>query len=119
MTTETKLSAEAQFFYDNAGYSYGPNETAEQGRTRCAMNLAAAESIARAAGVSFEWVRDADADEADQWGCKLHDAAGTVQQSLWGIDFGPDGSPYGDNYKRVIEAELASEHVGEILATLD
>lgn len=113
-----KLTAAEQFFFDHAGYSYDPkSETAEHGRIRCAKNLAAAEGIAREAGVSFEWVPDADVDEPNQWGCMLHDAAGSIHQSLWGIDFGRHGEPWGDKYRRVVEAELADAYVSEILAT--
>ncbi len=110
------LTSDAQFFYDNAGYSYDPKaETPTEGRTLRALNLAAAEGFARAAGVSFEWVPDPYADEPDQWGCKLYDAAGQVQQSLWAIDFGPGGSPWGDPYRRVVEAELSAEYMAETM----
>lgn len=36
------MDRKVKFFYDNAWYSYGPGETAEQGRTRCAEELAKA-----------------------------------------------------------------------------
>lgn len=113
------LSAPEKFFYDHAGYSYDPlTETPDEGRIRCAKNLSAAESLAREAGVSFEWVLDADADDPNKWGCMLHDAVGNVQCSLWDIDFGPDGSPWGDDYRRVVEAELADEYVDQVLSEL-
>lgn len=120
------MSKAAQFFFEHAGSSYNPaRETPEQGRERCARNLAAAEGIAREAGVSFAWSEDPDVDSSDwrddckpyaTWECVAYDAAGNACGSLGGIDFGPDGSPYGDNYRRVVEAELAAECVDEILA---
>lgn len=113
-----KLSADAQFFFDHAGYSYRPDETREQGRTRCALNLAAAEGMGRAAGLSFEWVSDTDSDEPGHYGCICHDSEGAVTASLWGIGFADDGTPWdGDPYRRVVEAELAAETIGEILET--
>lgn len=116
MKPTQKLSADAQFFFDHAGWSHYPyKETSAEGRTRCAINLAAAEAIARNAGVSFEWLRDTDAGE-NQYGCLLHDAAGKVHHALGGIEFANSGEPWsGDPYRRVIEAELANDYVSEIL----
>jgi hypothetical protein len=39
------------------------------------------------------------------------DEDGKIVQSLCFIDFGRDGSPWGDSYKRVVEAELALEQI--------
>lgn len=64
MTTTTTTDAVA-FFYDHAGYSYDPvRETAEEGRQRCARDLAAAESAYRADPDMFVvWeVDDIDSD---------------------------------------------------------
>ena len=110
------MRADAQFFYTNAGCAYDPKtETPTEGRKRCALILAAAETFARAAGVSFEWLIDVDADEPGQWGCILRDNTGEAKQSLWGIDFGPGGSPWGENYRRVVEAELALDYMRETI----
>jgi len=112
------LNADQKFFYAHAGYSYNPQaETEEQGRARCAVQLAQAEEKARQGGYAFEWQIDPDVTAADwstdmdheTWLCTMYNEAGEHVSNLGGIDFGPDGSPYGDTYKRVIEAEIASE----------
>ena len=114
----------AQFFYDNAGYSYDPTkETQEEGRRRNAVLLADAERWARETGYSFVWDIDHDSSSADGidddedggkhndpwrvWSCWMMDEKGNTVQSLHAIDFGRDGQPWGDNYRRVVEAELA------------
>lgn len=114
--TNEPMNAAARFFYVNAGYSYNAaTETAEQGRERCARNLAAAESIAREAGVSFDWRVDHDCDSEHGlhplYECLAYDCAGKVVASLHAIDFGADGSPHSSDYRRVVEAELADEFV--------
>ena len=106
------------FFYEHAGYSYGPGETPEQGRERCAKALAAAERRASEEGWSFQWEVDQHSDSSDWcdeqpaysvWDCVARDVAGEVRASLGAIDFGCDGEPWDDPYRRVVEAELALE----------
>lgn len=107
------------FFLTHAGYSYNPQtETPMQGRRRCARALAWAEMRARDVGASFEWSIDPDVDSSEwsdeeppyaQWQCIARDASGVVFASLHGIDFGRGKEPWGDPYRRVVEAELASE----------
>ncbi len=46
------------FFYQHAGYCYGPNETPEQGRIRCAKKLAEAERTANERNWMYEWESD-------------------------------------------------------------
>ena len=121
-----KPTTPTEFFYEHAGYSYDPlTETPEQGRRRCAETLASAEQWARDNGYSFEWIRDPYTTSADWikdnddggencfpwhlWTCIIHDADGNDGASLHGIDFGRDGEPWGDPYRRVVEAELALE----------
>ncbi len=115
--TKTKQTAYA-FFYAQAGYGYQPDqETKEQGRRRCAMQLTEAEQWARDNDVSFEWsIDDLDSSEWNddpepwaQWRCVAHDEDGAVVASLCGIDFGRDVEPWGQPYRRVVEAELALE----------
>lgn len=123
----SKLSAAARFFYVNAGHSYTPSkETEEEGRVRGALNLAAAESLAREAGYSFEWsTSDIDSsdytDETPAWplyDCIMRDINGKVVQCLGACDFGKDADgPFGD-YRRVVEAELASEEIDTVLETV-
>lgn len=123
MTPTQALNADQQFFFDHADYSHHLTETPEQGRTRGALDLAAAEAFGRAAGLSFEWSIDPYADSSDwsgeeprsTWRCVCHDSEGAGCQSLGGVDFGPDGSPWGDAYRRVVEAELSFLHMYETL----
>lgn len=106
------------FFLSQAGYSYDPKtETPMQGRIRCAQLLAAAEKTAKEQNVSFRWeVGDMDSSEfSDEtpawqlWSVVAYKEDGTVFASLGGVDFGRDGEPWGQPYKRVVEAELACE----------
>ncbi len=97
-----------RFFLENAGYATPP------GRAACALDLARAEQDAELMGFSFEWVSDDDPDlswmtpeelaqDHESLGCIVRNASGTSVGSLWGI-IDPDA-----DYRRVIEAELASE----------
>lgn len=115
----TGVSEAVRFFYIHAGWSYNPaRETSDKGRRRCASELAMAESCGRPAGLSFEWSIDPDVTSEDwsderpawrQWQCHCFDRRGESVGYLGGIDFGPEGSPSGDPYTRVVEAELARE----------
>jgi hypothetical protein len=106
-----------RFFYQHAGYSIGPGETKRQGRSRGAKVLAAAEKRAQDADVTFHWeVDELDSSEwsdeepaYQQWCCIARTADGKIFASLGGIDFGRDKEPWGDPYRRVVEAELATE----------
>lgn len=114
-----------QFFLKHAGYSFNPQtETPMQGRIRCARALAKAERQARDQGFSYSWSIDPDVDSSDfgdnldngvlgepwkLWQCAMYNADGRIVASLHAIDFGRDGSPWSDPYKRVVEAELAME----------
>lgn len=115
----TRLSDAETFFYDNAGYSYDPaTETREEGRRRCAREMANDE----------EWLRNSD-DVRSQWGdddsgdhsylqqdefrgyqvttcefCSILDETGSVIYASLGCIDDAD-----DNYRRVIESELAGE----------
>lgn len=122
-----KLTEAQQFFYDHAGYSYDPKrETAEQGRANCADHLAKVEAYAKQVGIRFEWEKD-DIDSRDfsdeKPYYKLHVCIaylnGKVVGSLGGIDFGRNGSPHGNTYKRVVEAELACDAYSEFINSHD
>lgn len=92
-----------QFFFTHAGYSYDPcSETPEQGRTRCAQRLAAAEAEADRRGWWVEWIDD-DGEEDGRWCALLRDSGSAVLGSLGGLDVcaGP--------YARVVAAELAAD----------
>ena len=119
--TLTKLE---QFFYDHAGYSYDPKtETKDEGRIRCAKILAVAEILAESRGYTFYWEIDPDIDSSDfddssepwaLWQVVAEDRFGQPFGALCGIDFGRDGHPSADNYSRVVQAEIVSEHIGDL-----
>jgi hypothetical protein len=113
------------FFFEHAGYSYEPKqESPEQGRLRCAEDLARAEQwLQKQAGHSVEWEVDEYADrsgiehDGSLFACLVTLPCPTCgglgkRQSLYGIDLGPDGSDEG-GYRRVVEAELALELMNE------
>lgn len=116
----------AAFFYEHAGYSWNPQtQTREEGRAQCARALAEAEEVGRERGLSFRWEVDPDVTSADwkgnredggkyrnpwaTWCCTAYDADGRAVAHLGGIDFGRDVEPWGQPYRRVVEAELARE----------
>ena len=109
-----------RFFYEHAGWSYHPDtETEAQGRRRCARALAKAESEASAKGYAFEWRPDEECDssefsEGDPWGlwvCLMRAPDGGVVGCLGAVDFGLGGEPWGNPYRRVVEAEIALENL--------
>lgn len=104
------------FFLAHGGSSTKPGETRQQGRRRSAIALARAEAEAATRGWSVEWEGDpepyqmGDAEgeaPSEVYGAVLRDEHGTVIASLWGI-----GDPT-RAYRRVVEAELASEALAE------
>lgn len=114
------LEQDVQFFYDNAGFSYDPKtETEEEGKKKCAIALAEAETSARNNGIFFHWEVDTEIDSREfnkqrpyyeLWICTCrHPETGVILACLCGIDFGRNKGPFGQPYKRVIEAELAQE----------
>jgi hypothetical protein len=125
-----QLTPDQFFFYQNAGYSHDPKaETPEQGRLRCARELAEAEAVAQRLEYAFEWEFDQDADlswmsdeereqEHEVLCCRIVDPENTRHSlaSLCGI------TDADRNYRRVIEAELAAEAIADLdreIETLD
>jgi hypothetical protein len=123
-----KTTTPYQFFLKHAGYSYDPKtETAQQGRRRCARLLAKAEKYGEDEGFSFQWDIDPHTTSADwiqagrdggkgcrpwsTWVCGVRNGEGVLVGSLSGIDFGRNGEPWGDPYRRVVEAELILEEM--------
>jgi hypothetical protein len=108
-----------RFFYEHAGYSFDPKtETAEDGRARAARQLAAAETWAERVGVEYRW--------EDDWGIGSHreffgegsayedrepETCEAVVAYLSGRAVGSLGciDDADANYRRLIEAEIASE----------
>jgi len=122
-TINPKLAA-FYFFYKHAGFSYDPKiETPKQGKANCARALAKAERDARALGYTFEWLYDEDGcsgcscdspeckcssgESHECFWCACYDYEGTIRSSLSGI------CEPSREYRRVIEAELASEALAE------
>lgn len=107
------MTKQQQFFYDNAGYSVAPGETTEQGRERCAIALATAETWAVENGYEWyegqdvnadlSWMDEDERDEAEVIYILLMDENAHVVQSLHGIT-NPTNA-----YRRVVRAELALE----------
>jgi hypothetical protein len=103
------------FFYEHAGYSFNPaTETREQGRKRCARQLAVAEHN-RIAGPYFISIEpDPEPYEGDEsydgplWVVSLYRVDDRVEpECLASCSVVCDE---GDPYLRVVAAELAVEH---------
>lgn len=108
------LCEPVRFFFDNAGFSYDPNvETAEEGKLRTASDLAMAEAWGKANGLTFVWEFDHDDSSDGDETPEVREACiayvdGDVVASLGGIG---DAT---DDYRRVVEAELAVEAALEV-----
>ena len=117
MPATIDIPTAVEFFVQHAGFSYNPaTETPEQGKLRCARALVSAERWAAVNDLTVEWADDWDGDnsyteqaEFDGYTvttcemARLVDTDGNVLASLGCID---DAT---DDYRRVIEAELAEE----------
>lgn len=112
MHAQKRTTSAEEFFYEHAGYSYGPDQTPEQGRCETATKLAEAEAYAAKRGWRVDWqddpepyqLGDAATEMPSQVLCAvLCDDDGAVLESLGGIG---DPSP---EYRRVVDAELALE----------
>src|SRR4051812_20711304 len=105
-----RMNDREQFFYDHAGYGYDPKaETAEQGRERCARELAAAETRLLAGpyfvGIepdSTPWDGDVPYD-GPLWTVALYSVADTDQAELIG-SLSSVACEAGDDYLRVVAA---------------
>lgn len=117
------MNDDVKFFFDHAGYSYGPGEAPGTARVQNAEALAACEAWARK-HMLYLWQVDPEIDSSDfrddvpaypQWVLYGYLNAEFVE-ALCGIDFGPEGAPdENEPQKRVYEAEMARE----ILAQAD
>lgn len=124
---QTPQQAAFNFFLQNAASSYNPKtETKAQGRARVARMLAKAERDARALGYRFEWVSDWQVgDHAKEYGDTYKDGGPeTCEQCLM---WAPDGKDIvaslgciddaTQEYRRVVEAELALEALQSLAKT--
>jgi len=114
------LTEQEQFFYDNAGYSYMPaRETEEEGRVRCARELARAEDCLKAGPYYIQIT-----DDPEPWdGCEpyegplyivsLYSVENDIQPALIGSLGSVACESEDDPYIRVVSAELALEHIEE------
>lgn len=113
MTTEAE-----QFFYDNAGCSYGAGETPEQGRARCARMLAAAEKKLIDGPYLISHEPDPEPWDGDEpydgplWTVSLWTVEGEKEPVLIGA-IGSVACEELDPYMRVVAAELAAEYIRE------
>ena len=118
------------FFLSRAGFSWRPGkETREQGRRRCARELARAEERGTALGWSAQWAEDYYADRSwlDQEGyddddrenaefyyCIVLDYDGAVLASLHGIHEDRRDPQGARDYRRVVRAELFDQALAEL-----
>lgn len=93
------------FFRRHASYERRLGETVTAAKKRVAMGLARAEAEAAARGWRCEWEGDPDGDAL--YGAVMRDMDGHVIASVWEID-----RPSRED-RRVVEAELALEALGE------
>jgi hypothetical protein len=120
------LTRDELFFYEHAGYSYDPKtESADEGRVRCAREMAKAEAFVKGQEYEYEW----DWDESGCNGCDCDSpdckcSTGEEHETLCVSLFNPrdrETDKYATlvslsgicgadaKYRRVIEAELALE----------
>ena len=120
------MNSNIKFFYDYAGHSHDPKtETTEEGRLRCATELALAERWAKQNGIHHQWWIDADYtvgkdDDLHPEECSSPYLciAGHMdspfdpvdpEASLGGILFAKGKDYANDPYGRIVEAELSME----------
>lgn len=119
MSTRQRYDPRAvKFFYEHAGWSYQTDkETSNQGRRRCARELAKAEQWAREQNITFSWSDDWDVGNHREFYGEAYadDEPLTCEQAA---AFDPDGTCIAslgciddadNNYRRVVNAELALE----------
>ena len=104
------------FFAEHGGLSYFPDrETPEEGRDRNARGFARAEAAAKAQGLTILWTDDWEVDHEREFpdAYPMHEGGPTTCEraeiSHEGETFGSLGciDDASDEYKRVVEAELA------------
>lgn len=116
-----QLTAGEQFFYDNAGYSIAAGQTEEEGREEAARALAHAEQYARQHGWYTEWEQYPEGCigcdcKSDECACSTGEEHEVLCATLYNEDdaaLESLGAICGATrqYRRVVAAELAIEHV--------
>ena len=121
------MNAAVEFFKAQAGYGYNPEtETPDEGKQRCAEQLAQAETLAKQLGYFAVWEQDQDGcvgcdcqspdcacsngDEHECLVCLLYDGSKPLDEGvMWPVaSLGSVCQPSRE-YMRVVEAELALE----------
>lgn len=115
------LTPDQRFFFETAGFSYDPKtETPEQGRTRCAIQLADAEATYlqahKVSTVECEWHDDEECDTCERAAITVHDERSGKRIPLSALGGIVDAD---DNCRRVARAELALECRDDLLAIID
>lgn len=115
----SKLTADEQFFYDNAGYSIAAGQTEEEGREQTALALAYAEQHARQHGWYVNWEQDDECSGCDCGSDECPCATGEPHETLYATLYDADGLALESlggicgstaHYRRVVGAELAAWH---------
>ncbi len=122
------LTIDESFFFEHAGYSHDPKtETAAEGRTTGAEDLATAESVLmramRVADVGVKWEADNDDSGDGETTPKVRESACIWHRENKGVvhsvHYLASLSSIHDadaNYRRVVRAELAIECIAELRA---
>ena len=114
------MNRDEQFFYDHAGFGYDPKtQTADEGRTECAKQLAAAElAFMRCPGAACGWFDD-DSSAAELR--RERERFKTCEYAVLTINGENVTSLHAitdatDAYRRVVRAELALEVIDQLTA---
>jgi hypothetical protein len=115
----TEMTDAERFFYEHGGYGYDPKtETPEQGRARCARELAAAEERLKSGPYFVDVELDDDQTwdgdvpyDGPLWQALLYSVAGGTSRELIGSLSSIACETSDDPYLRVVAAELALEYV--------
>lgn len=116
-----------RFHWEHGGYNYDPaTETPDQGRARCALAAAGAEAWAKEQGIEFRWEDDwTVTDHAHEYCADAYPNGNPETCECCAAYLGDDVlaclaciDDATDEYRRVIEAELAMEARAEMTRLL-
>lgn len=122
MAIEDVWSEALQFHYEHGGFCYDPaTERPEDGRARCALAAAGAEAWAREQGIEFRWEDDWHIGDHAAEFPDAYDDGGPETCEMCGAWLGDEClaalgciDDATDEYRRVIEADLAAEARAEL-----
>lgn len=127
MAVKDLWSEALQFHYEHGGYSYDPaTERPEDGRARYALAAAGAEAWAQEQGLEFRWEDDwTVTDHAHEFCADAYPAGNPETCEMCGAWLGDEClaamgciDDATDEYRRVIEADLAMEARAEMTRLL-